>query len=224
MVAMLNLLAAAMLASVQDNALTDEEKKDGWKLLFDGTSTQGWRGYKKDKCPDGWQAVDGALTRVKGGGDILTVAQYESFELKIDWRVAPGGNSGIMFHVTETEGAPFMTGPEMQVLDDAKHGDGRNPLTSAGSCYALYPPAKKAVKPAGEWNSARLVVDKGKCEHWLNGEKIVAYEIGGEDWNKKVAASKFKAWAKFGKEPKGHIDLQDHGDKVEFKNIKLKVL
>ncbi len=220
---MLSLVAFAALA-VQDNTLSDDEKKAGWKLLFDGKTTEGWRGYKKDKMTDGWQAVEGALTRTKGGGDIVTVDQYESFDLKIDWRIAAGGNSGIMFHVTETAGAPYETGPEMQVLDDAKHADGKSPLTSAGSCYALYAPTKKVVKPAGEWNSARLVVNKGKCENWLNGEKIVEYDLNSDEWAKKVAGSKFKAWARFGKEPKGHLDLQDHGDKVEYKNIKIKGL
>ena len=212
-------LLAALPAMTQDNTLTEDEKKEGWKLLFDGKTTTGWRGYKKETCPDGWQAVDGALTRVNKSGDILTTETYENFDLKIDWRVGPGGNSGVMFHVTETEKEPYMTGPEMQVLDTAK-----DPIHSAGSCYGLYAPTKQVVKPVGEWNSSRLVANKGKCEHWLNGEKIVEYEIGSEEWNKKVADSKFKAWAQFGKPSKGHVALQDHGDKVEFKNIRIKTL
>jgi hypothetical protein len=209
---------------VQDNTLTDAEKADGWKLLFDGKTTEGWRGYKKDKCPDGWQAVDGVLTRVKGGGDILTVEQFADFEFSIDWKVAPGANSGIMYRVAETKGAPYETGPECQVLDDEKHGDGKNPLTSAGSLYAVYPPSKKTAKPAGQWNTMKIVCKGSKVEHWLNGEKVVEAEIGSEDWTARVAKSKWAKVASYGKEPKGHIDLQDHGDKVEFKNIKIKVL
>jgi hypothetical protein len=216
------MLALGLLA--QDNTLTDAEKAEGWKLLFDGKTTAGWRGYKKDKCPDGWQAVDGALVRVKGGGDILTVDPFGDFELSLDWKVAPGGNSGIMYRVAETKGAPYETGPECQVLDDEKHGDGRNPLTSAGSLYAVYGPSKKAAKPVGEWNRAKIVCKGNRIEHWLNGEKVVEAEIGSEDWNQRVAKSKWAKVAGYAKEPRGHIDLQDHGDRVEFKNIKIREL
>jgi len=209
---------------LQDNTLSDEEKKDGWKLLFDGKTTEGWRGYKKDKCPDGWQAVDGALTRVKGGGDILTVEQFADFELTIDWRVAAGGNSGVIYRATELKGAPYETGMECQVLDNDKHGDGKNPLTSSASVYAVYPPSKNVCKAAGEWNRMKIVAKGKHLEHWLNGEKVVACEIGSDDWNARVAKSKWAKVTTYGKEPKGHIDLQDHGDKVEYKNIKVKIL
>ncbi len=218
---MLTLLAALSLAA-QDNTLSAEEKTAGFRLLFDGKTTEGWRTWKKDKLVGGWTVVDGVLTRSAGGGDILTVEQFENFELKIDWRVAPGGNSGIMYRVAETEGAPYMTGPEYQVLDNAKHPDGKNPKTSSGSFYAVYPPAKDVCKPAGEWNSSKIVANGKKIEHWLNGEKVVECEIGSEDWLKRVADSKWKTAKKYGLETKGHIDLQDHGDKVEYKNIKIR--
>ncbi|HEX7898366.1 MAG TPA: DUF1080 domain-containing protein [Planctomycetota bacterium] len=218
---MLTLLAALSL-SAQDNALSDDEKKAGFKLLFDGKTTEGWRTWKKDKLVGGWTVVEGVLTRSAGGGDILTVEQFADFELKIDWRVAPGGNSGIMYRVAETEGAPYMTGPEYQVLDNAKHADGKNPKTSSGSFYAVYPPTKDVCKPAGEWNSSKIVANGKKIEHWLNGEKVVECEIGSEDWLKRVADSKWKTAKKYGLEAKGHIDLQDHGDKVEYKNIKIR--
>jgi hypothetical protein len=221
---MLTLAMVVAALAAGDNELTDDEKKAGWKLLFDGKSTEGWRGYKKEKCPDGWQAVDGALTRAKGGGDILTVEEFDNFELQIDWRVAAGGNSGIMYRVTEDEGSPFMTGPEYQVLDNDKHADGKNPLTSSGSVYAVYPPSKNVCKPAGEWNRTKIVVNGNKIEHWLNGEKVVECEIGSDDWKERVAKSKWKGAAKYAKPAKGHIDLQDHGDKVEYKNIKIRPL
>jgi hypothetical protein len=217
-------LIAALALSAQDNTLTDEEKAAGFKLLFDGKTLDGWRGWKKDKPTEAWKVVDGVLTLAGKGGDILTVEQYADFELKIDWRVAPGGNSGIMYRVTETEGAPYMTGPEYQVLDNAKHGDGKNPKTSTASIYAVYAPAKDVSKPAGEWNSTRIVAKGKKIEHWLNGEKVAEAEIGSEDWAKRVADSKWKTAKKYAQEPKGHIDLQDHGDKVEYKNIKIRVL
>jgi hypothetical protein len=215
-------LIAALSLSAQDNTLSDEEKKAGFKLLFDGKTLDGWRGWKKDKPTDAWKVVDGLLTLAGKGGDILTIEQYENFELKIDWRVAPGGNSGIMYRVAETEGAPYMTGPEYQVLDNAKHPDGKNPKTSAGSIYAVYAPAKDVSKPAGEWNSSKIVANGKKIEHWLNGEKTAEAEIGSEDWAKRIADSKWKTAKKYGLETKGHIDLQDHGDKVEYKNIKIR--
>lgn len=225
---MIRFMALATLAlapcAQEMNTLTDQEKAEGWKLLFDGKTTEGWRGYKKDKCPDGWKAVDGALARVGGGGDIVTVEQFESYELALEWKVAEKGNSGVMFHVAETKGPPYHTGPEMQVLDNERHPDGKNPKTSSGSCYALYAPSKNVCNPAGQWNKAKLVVNGAKVDHWLNGEKIVSYELGSEEWNAFVAASKFKAWPDFGKGRKGHLCLQDHGDRVEYRNIKIKVL
>jgi hypothetical protein len=217
-------ILALLPSAVQDNTLTEEEKKAGWKLLFDGKTTEGWKGYKKDKVSDGWQVIEGVLTQVKGGGDICTVEDFADFELQIDWKISAGGNSGLMYRVAETKGAPYETGPEYQFLDDEKHGDGKNPLTSAGSIYAVYAPAKKVVKPAGEWNHTKIVLKGNHLEHWLNGEKVCEAEIGSEDWNARVAKSKWAKVASYAKEPKGKIDLQDHGNKVEFKNIKVLVL
>src|SRR5690606_17920992 len=140
------------------NRLTDQERATGWRLLFDGKTTDGWRGFRQDSMPGGWQVVDGTLARVSGGGDIITVEQYANFELALDWKVEPGGNSGIMFRVTEDAEYPWLTGPEMQILDNAGHADGQNPETSTGSNYALHAPTRDAARPAGEWNSVRLVV------------------------------------------------------------------
>jgi hypothetical protein len=206
------------------NTLTDAEKNDGFKLLFDGQTTAGWRGYRKDKCPAAWQAVDGALTLKGRGGDIITEGQYESFELRLEWKISPRGNSGIFYHVHEGDEPSYATGPEIQVLDNKGHADGKNPLTTAGSCYALYAPSKDVTKPVGEWNEARVIVKGRHVEHWLNGEKIVEYEKGGDDWNAKVAASKFSKMPNFGRPTKGHICLQDHSDEVAFRNIRIKEL
>jgi hypothetical protein len=205
----------------EDNTLSDEEKKAGWKLLFDGKTTEGWRGYKKEKMPEGWKAIDGILTTGGKNGDVVTIEQFADFELAADWRISPKGNSGIMYRVAESESAPYMTGPEYQVLDDAGHGDGKNPLTSAGSIYDVYAPSKKVVKGPGEWNHTKIIAKGNHLEHWLNGEKIVEAEIGSDDWNQRIAKSKWSKATKYAKEKKGHIDLQDHGDKVEFKNIKI---
>jgi hypothetical protein len=220
LIAILSLLPSAL----QDNTLTEDEKKAGWKLLFDGKTLDGWKGYKKDKPADSWKVVDGVLTLDGKGGDICTVEEFGDFEFQIDWKISAGGNSGIMYRVAETRGAPYETGPEYQVLDDEKHGDGKNPLTSAGSIYAVYAPAKKVVKPAGEWNHTKIVAKGNHIEHWLNGEKVCEAEIGSEDWNAKVAKSKWAKVTTYAKETKGKIDLQDHGNKVEYKNIKVLAL
>jgi hypothetical protein len=220
--------AAEAAGEAPPNKLTAQEKKAGWKLLFDGKTTKGWRGYKQKAVPTGWVVKDGAIgienKAGAGRGDIVTKDQYENFELSLEWKITEGGNSGIMYHVQESEDVPWKTGPEMQVLDNAKHRDGKNPLTSAGSCYALYAPTKDVTRPVGEWNQAKLVVNGPSVEHWLNGEKIVTYEKGSADWNAKVAASKFKEFPNFGKATKGFLDLQDHGDHVEYRSIKVRVL
>ncbi|MFL5240639.1 MAG: DUF1080 domain-containing protein [Gemmataceae bacterium] len=210
------------------NTLTEKERTDGWKLLFDGKTTKGWHKYKGREIGDQWRAADGALTLShragKGGGDIITDEAYDNFELAIDWKVTPGANSGIMYRVSETEDAPYFTGPEYQILDNEKHPDGKHKETSAASCYALYAPSKDATKPVGQWNHTLIKVSGNHVEHWLNGEKVVEYEFGSADWNKRVAASKFKEFKQFGKVKKGGIDLQDHGDDVAYRNIKIRIL
>jgi hypothetical protein len=206
------------------NTLTAAERGAGWRLLFDGSTTKGWRGYMKDAISDGWQVVDGALTRVAQGGDIITTEQFKNFELALEWKVAPKGNSGIFYRAVEGLGAIYEGAPEYQVLDDAGHADGKSPLTSAGSDYGLYPTKPGVAKPAGEWNSARIVVNGNHVEHWLNGVKVVDYELGSSDWAERVANSKFKAWPAYGKATQGYIGLQDHGDWVAYRNIKIRVL
>jgi hypothetical protein len=174
--------------------------------------------------PDGWQVVHGALTRVDSAGDIVTADQYANFELALEWRVAEGGNSGIFYRVSEDSDYPWRSGPEMQVLDDARHPDGRSPLTSAGALYGIYPAPRGVVRPAGEWNAVRIVVNGRHVEHWLNGMKVVEAELGSPDWEARVRESKFAKMPRYGRNQSGHIGLQDHGDRVAYRNIKIRVL
>ncbi|HEX6643408.1 MAG TPA: DUF1080 domain-containing protein [Gemmatimonadales bacterium] len=203
-------------------AMTDSADAASWRTLFDGTSTAAWRGFQMESLPTGWQVEDGSLVRAGGGGDIITRDQFGDFELELEWKVADGGNSGIMYRVTEADSSTYRTGPEYQVLDDAAHPDGGNRLTSAGSAYGLYAAPAGVVKPAGEWNAARIVARGAHVEHWLNGQKVVEYELWSPDWEAKVKASKFVEWPGYGRSPRGHVALQDHGDRVEFRNIRIR--
>ncbi|MEO8199794.1 MAG: DUF1080 domain-containing protein [Gemmatimonadota bacterium] len=215
---------APSMGSARMNSLTPAEKTGGWRLLFDGRSTDGWRGYRKTTMPEGWKVIDGTLTRASEAGDIVTRDEFASFELSLEWKISTGGNSGIMYRVTEAADASYESGPEMQVLDDAVHADGHSPLTSAGAVYGLYPAERGVVKPAGQWNAARVVVRGNHVEHWLNGVKLATYELGSPDWEAKVKASKFHEWPGYGRATKGFIALQDHGDQVSYRNIKIRVL
>lgn len=200
------------------------ESRNAWRSLFDGASLAGWRRFRSTESPVGWRVVDGALVREGRGGDIMTAETFDNFVLELEWKVAPGGNSGIFYRVTTDADATYETGPEMQVLDDERHADGRSRLTSAGSLYGLYPAPAGIVKPAGEWNAVRIVVNGNHVEHWLNGIKVVDAEIGSADWNQRIANSKFRQWAGFAKSPRGHIALQDHGDWVAYRNIRIRDL
>ena len=151
-------------------------------ILFDGRSLDQWRGYKNNRVPAGWQAVDGALTRVGAAGDLITRDVFGDFELELEWTVVDGGNSGIMYRVTEEAAETYQTGPEMQVLDDARHPDGGSRLTAAGAVYGLYPAPAGVVQPAGEWNAVRIVVRGNHVEHWLNGVEVATYELASPDW------------------------------------------
>lgn len=206
------------------NELTPAERAAGWKLLFDGKTTAGWRGWKMDSMPSGWKVVDGALTRVSAAADIITKEKFRDFELSLDWNIEPGGNSGIFYRASEDDDAIYWTAPEMQVLDDAKHPDGQSRLTSAGADYGLYPSPAGVVKPAGQWNHVQLVVKGNHVEHWLNGVKVVEYELGSPDWEAKVKASKFAPHRLYGRNREGYIGLQEHDFRVAFRNIKVRVL
>ncbi len=213
---------AAEKAVAPDNTLTASEKAAGWKLLFDGKSTAGWRGFKKPAPDAGWKVTDGALSPdPKTSKDLITKGKFENFELSFDWKISPKGNSGVMFHVIEVGDETYQSGPEYQILDNA-HGE--PPLEQAAGLFALYPPSKDVTKPVGEFNHARIVVDHNTVQHWLNGTKVVEYEIGSPEFKAKVAAAKFRRWPQFATAGAGFIALQNHGDEVWFKNVKIKVL
>lgn len=208
------------------NTLSEQEKKDGWTLLFDGTSLNGWKKFNSDEPVRNWKIENGRLIRFDNGGDLMTADEFTNFELSLDWRVSPGANSGVMYGVKEGPEFkfPWETGPEMQVLDNTIHPDGQNAMTSAGASYALYAPSKDVTRPSGSFNRAKIVKRGSTVEHWLNGEKIVEYQWGGPDWTARVLASKFKDMPNYGKFQTGHFVLQDHGDLVEFRNIKIRRL
>jgi hypothetical protein len=212
------------------NTLTDKEKKDGWKLLFDGTTTKGWKTFNSDSAVTAWKVADGALmldsSAKKGRGDLITDRAYENYELSVDWKISACGNSGIIFNVVEDKKyrATYLTGPEMQVLDNTCHPDAKIIKHRAGDLYDLITSSKETVKPAGEWNTAKLISNHGKMEFWLNGTKAVSFTMHTPEWDKMVAASKFKTMPDFGKATKGHIALQDHGDQVWYRNVKIKEL
>jgi opacity protein-like surface antigen len=226
--ALLTLLCATPLLAndAPVNELGEKEKAEGWKLLFDGDdASPWWRGYKKDGLPEVWKVENDTLVLKGKGGDIITKEQYESFEFALDWKIAVGGNSGIMFKVKETDGPPWATGPEVQIQDNVKGHDPQK----AGWLYQFYAAELDATKPAGEWNHFVLRCQKTAtgtyhCTHWMNGVPYVDYEIGSADWNERFAKSKFKDKAGFAKADAGHICLQDHGNEVAFRNIKIRVL
>jgi alpha-3'-ketoglucosidase len=212
----------SLSAQAPANTLTPEERRAGWKLLFNGRSLDGWRGYQMKKAPAGWQVVDGAITRTAEGGDLITRKKYGDFELALEWQIAVRGNSGVFYRGTEQYDHIYWSAPEMQVLDDAGHPDGASRLTAAGAAYGLYPAPAGVVKPAGEWNQARIVVKGHHVEHWLNGQQLLSYELGSDDWKAKVTASKFHEWPAYGTAPAGYLGLQDHGDWVAYRSIKLR--
>ena len=195
-------------------------------VLFNGDSLDQFRGYHKEEIGAGWKVEDGTLhfDGTKGSGDIVTKQEFENFVLQFEWKISAGGNSGVMYRVSLGDKKPYLSGPEYQVLDDNKHRDGKKPSTSAGALYALYVPRNKQLNAVGQWNKSKIVLNGKKVEHWLNGTKVVDAEIGSDDWKEKIEASKFKSWKKFGKNKKGHLCFQDHGNKVWYRSITVDVL
>ena len=219
------LLATSHSASGADsapNALTDAEKAAGWKLLFDGKTTTGWRNYQKPDIAAGWKVENGELVRgEERAGDIITADKYAAFELSLEYNISPGGNSGLMFHVTEDGRLPWHTGPEIQIQDStSKAKDPQKP----GWLYQLYKSDVDTAKPAGEWNQLRLLITPTKCATWMNGQLYYEFVKGSPEWDERVAKSKFASQPNFGKPTSGHICLQDHGNPVKFRNVKIRVV
>ena len=217
------------------NGLTEAEKAEGWALLFDGSSTKGWHVFQKKSDGSAWKVDSGAIMldpsrkedgKTVGGGDLITDSAYENYHLSLEWRISPKGNSGIIFGIQDDPKYEhtWHTGPEMQVLDKDGHPDGKIVKHRAGNLYDLITGGIEPVKPVGEWNRAEIRVEKGNLECRLNGYIVVTTVIGSPDWNKLVAESKFKIRPDFGKFTKGHIGLQDHGDVVWYRNIKIRRL
>jgi hypothetical protein len=217
-----SIIGLAVLTCGQASAQTTA----GWTTLFDGRSTGAWRGFRTSSFPTNCWVVDqGTLKTVPGHElDLVTNEKYQDFELELEWRVAVGANSGIMYHVSEDAEETWQTGPEMQIVDDDHTDDGKDPLTSAGSLYDLVPPKNKKMHPAGQWNQVKLTVKGPHVEHWLNGVKIVEYELGSPELNALIAKTKFKDMPRFGKNVTGFIVLQNHGGEVWFRHIRVRKL
>ena len=233
-ISIMTLMVSVMsVRAQQHNQLTDAEKKDGWKLLFNGTSTAGWHTYNKNTFGPAWRIVDGTLfcdstVKIPKGeeGDICTEKEYENFDLKYSWKIAKNGNSGVMFLVQESKklDAPYLSGPEMQVLDNDGHPDGKIHKHRAGDLYDLIASSSEPVHAVGEWNDAEIKLDHGKLDLYLNGVNVVSTTLWDANWDALVKGSKFSQWPTFAKSKKGHIDLQDHNCDVWFRDLKIKTL
>ncbi|MEA2707236.1 MAG: hypothetical protein QOH22_2024 [Gemmatimonadaceae bacterium] len=218
-----NSVPAAGTTASGATPLTAEQRSAGWRSLFDGTNTDAWRGYKTQTLPTGWTIADGVLTKSTSANDLVTKDQFGNFELAFDWKLAPGGNAGVFYRGTEEYDHIYWSAPEYQLLDDAGHADGRSRLTSAGADYAVYPSPAGVVKPAGEWNSTLIVANGNRVQHWLNGQKLLEYEVGSPDWEAKVKASKFVAYPHYGRAPTGYIGIQgDHDGQLWLRNIRIR--
>jgi hypothetical protein len=211
------------------NRLTDAEEQAGWSLLFDGSSLEGWRGYKRaDAAATRWKIEDGMLTvqpadgkDARGALDLITTATYDQFELTLEWRIAEGGNSGVKYFVLEDRDAAI--GHEYQIIDDERHPDAKiGPKRQTSAFYDVLAASNRPVKPAGEFNQARIAVRGKNVEHWLNGTRVLQYELESPALQTAIEQSKFKGIERFGKLQKGHILLQDHGDRVWYRNIKIR--
>lgn len=216
-------VGALMLASCA--SVRSHFQGAGWTTLFDGTSTAAWRGYHSQEMPKGWDIVDGTLTKKGTAEDIMTRDTFGDFELELEWKLEKAGNSGIFYRATEEYDRIYWSGTEYQLLDDANAPDGRTRLTSAASAYGLYPSAVGALTPAGEWQATRIIVKKNHVEHWLNGKKVVEYELWSPDWKAKVAASKFGKYPNYGLAKRGAIGIQgDHNGALALRNIRIRSL
>ncbi len=233
-----SLLSAAFLCTLlacnqqSDDQQADTQDTETWQTLFDGTSTDSWHTYHSDSVK-GWMIMDGALMSHGGNGDLVTNEEYGDFEMEFDFKIPPKANSGVIYKVIEDpENATHYSGPEYQVIDDEGYppfnDNGKmvliNDKQKTGANYDMQAPSEQAARPAGEWNQGRIVVKDNHIEHWLNGKKVVEYDYGSDAWKEQLANSKFKEWAYATPHAKGKIALQDHGDEVWYKNIRIRPL
>jgi len=222
--------ALLLMAALPGKTIHMDAKKAGWVSLFDGKTTKGWHTYGKTAADPQWNVNDGALhlDKSKGGdGDLVTDRQYSNFDLKLEWKISPKGNSGILFYVHEDPSKykeAYNTGPEMQVLDNEGHSDGKIHKHRAGDLYDLIPCSKETVRPVGEWNEVEIISNNGSLKFFLNGTNVVSTTLWDDNWKALVDGSKFKQWPGFGTFRSGKIDLQDHGNEVWYRNIKIKEL
>jgi len=208
--------------STQDHVATVTQAAASGFRVLDLTA---FRGYESEAVPAGWTISGNEITKSRGTGDIMTKDQFANFELELEWKIGNAGNSGIFYRATKEYDHIYWSGPEYQLLDDANAGDGKNPLTSAASAYGLYAPPRGVVKAADEWNTTRIVVKGAHVEHWLNGQKVVEYELWSPDWKAKVAGSKFKDWPNYGLAKRGYIGIQgDHNGTLSLRNIRIREL
>jgi len=216
--------------TIINNQLTQTEKNNNWQLLFNGKTLNGWRTFKNQR--GSWKTENGTLcsyTADSGNADLITDSVYENFELSIDWKISAGGNSGILYLVTEDYDATFLSGPEYQLIDDDGFPEKIEDWQKTGADYAMQSPSIKAANEPGEWNTTKIIVNKGHVEHWLNGKKVVEYNLWSDEWNKQKVAGKWKDDAGYGASKTGHIALQSSHSQVEtsgicFRNIKIKKL
>lgn len=220
----------ASVTTERHNTLTQNQQAEGWKVLFDGKTMDGWHTFQ-NKENDSWEVIDGTLhckpfkeDAENKRADLVTTGQYDNFEFSFDWKISPQGNSGVMFHVSEEQSEPYATGPEYQLLDDEGYPGDVKDVQLTGANYDMQAPSYKKLNPAGEWNSSKIVVNENKVEHWLNGDKVLTYEIGSAAWEKLKKESKWKDFPAYGTTTTGYLDLQDHGNEVWFRNLYIKTL
>ena len=220
--------------STSHNTLSAAEQQAGWRLLFDGTSLAAWRGYQQAELPEGWTAIDGIMTKTRVTNDIVTREQYGDFELTLEWKLPLRGNSGIFYRATEKETKVYWSAPEYQLAEDSLTPDSRNIMTSVAAVHSFYPSKRGVARPAGEWNTTRIVAHGAHIEHWLNGQLIAEYELWSPEWMRKLHGDpsdpnskplKFAPYKDFGMAKRGHIAIQgDHNGVLEMRNIKIREL
>jgi hypothetical protein len=216
--------AKDVAAKTADNTLTQAEKESGWSLLFDGKSLDQWKNFKRETISKAWVIEDGAMVKKKGGGDLMTRKSYTDYEVKLDWKIALGGNSGIFILADEKGKAIYSHAPEIQLLDNERHKDNKPASHRSGSIYDMFAAPPESQKVAGEWNTIRILFQKRHLQVWQNGVQTTDVTIGSDDWKKALNNSKFKSWAGFAESTSGAIGLQEHGAEVSFKNLKIRVI